>query len=165
LEDGSDIELTVDGLDPGTYNLTIQLVNVMGYTISDTLFLIIEDTTNPVLTHPGDINYTAGSEGNTIQWNMADLYPDTYEIYLGTELLRSGSWNSTGEIVSISVDELPAGEYNFTLTVSDESGNTASDIVSVTITGAPMDTIVIIIMIGGVAVVLIVGAIVCRRRP
>jgi len=164
--DGTQIEISVDGLNPGNYNYTLEIINTFGYSKSNIVFVNVEDTTNPVLTHPVDLNYSVGSQGNTIQWNMTDLYPDTYEIYLENELLRSGSWNSTGETVSVSVDGFPVGEYNLTLTASDESGNTMSDSVTVTVTTTgQIDTIVIIIMIGGVAVVLIVGAIVCRRRP
>ncbi len=164
--DGSNVELSADGLDIGSHNFTLQIFNTLGYSLSRSITVIVEDTTDPVLTHPADFNCTIGSEGNTIQWNMTDLYPDTYEIYLGNELLRSGSWNSTGETVSVSVDGFPVGEYNLTLTASDESGNTASDSVTVTVTTTDqIDTIIIIIMIAGVVVVLIVGAIVCRRRP
>lgn len=161
--DGSNVEISADGLDLGSHNFTLQIFNTLGYSLIRSITVIVEDTTDPVLTHPSDFNCTAGSQGNTIQWNMTDLYPDTYEIYLGNELLRSGSWNSTGDTISVSVDGFPAGEYDFTLTVSDESGNTASDVVIVTVTPT-IDTIVIIIMIGGVAVVIIVGAIVCKKR-
>lgn len=88
-------------------------------------------------------------------------------ILLDNELLSSGEWNTSGESIQISVDGLAAGTYTYNLTAIDQSENSAFDLVTVIVLPRPIlspDNMIIILMIGGVAVVVIVGSIVCRSR-
>jgi len=56
-----------------------------------------------------------------------------YEIWLDDTLLRSGDWNSSSEIIIISVDDLPAGVYVYTVIVVDYGEHFTSDSVLVRI--------------------------------
>jgi hypothetical protein len=159
--DGSDVGISVDGLDPGSHSYTLQIFNTFGYSLIDSVTVNVEDTTDPVLTHPESVEYTEGTPGNTIEWTMDDLYPSGYELHIDGDLLLSGDWNTTGESLTISVDGLPAGLYNFSLAAIDESGNSAIDYVTVTV--QPNYT-TIILMVGVAGVVLIIGVISCRAK-
>jgi hypothetical protein len=162
--DGSDINVPVDEMDPGTYDLTLLVSNVCGSTESDTVRVLVEDTTDPVLTHPEDVEYGEGETGSTIEWTMTDLYPERYEVHLDGDLETTGTWNSTGESVQVLVDGFPAGIYIFTLIAIDESGNLATDLVAVTVQSNYTVIIVSIIGVAAVVVVVVIGAIACRSR-
>jgi len=98
---------------------------------SETWVLTI-DTTNPAINQPEDIAYDFGSLDNNITWTPTDLHPDTYIVYLnGTELV-SDVWTS-GDELTISIDGLSVGAYNYTIVVSDLAGNSFTDTVIVTV--------------------------------
>jgi hypothetical protein len=165
--DGSEISVSIDGLDIGTYNLSIIISNTFGITEIDSVSLSVEDTTIPILNHPADVSYNESDTGNTIGWTMTDLYPGNYEISRDNELIVSGLWNSSGESVQITADGLTAGTYTFNLTAIDQSGNSAFDLVNVVVIPTPLlglDNMILFLMIGGVAVVVIIGAIACKVR-
>ncbi len=127
------------------------------------------DITAPSIDHPADIEYFIGLLGHNITWHATDDYPSSYEILVDGTLNRSGLWNSTGEAITVVVDGLNVGEYNYTLVVYDVRGNSASDEVVVTVHShtASFDdgllNYVSLIVIAGVIVVLLVIFIVKRR--
>ncbi|MFX0056033.1 MAG: PKD domain-containing protein [Promethearchaeota archaeon] len=133
--------------------------------------LDIESCEPPSSHCPQGLNLTRGYCGPqqiaSFQWTPTDLYPASYMILLDNELLSSGEWNTSGESIQISVDGLAAGTYTYNLTAIDQSENSAFDLVTVIVLPRPIlspDNMIIILMIGGVAVVVIVGSIVCRSR-
>jgi hypothetical protein len=123
------------------------------------------DKTAPVLNHPADIDYIEGSGSEeSITWTPSDDYPLSYEVFLDGTVLMSGDWNSSSESLVVSVSELIAGEYNYTIEVSDFAGNTAVDTVMVTVQApdifaGPM----LYIMIAGVIVLIIIVAVAFRK--
>jgi len=129
------------------------------------------DTTAPSIDHPFDIEYPIGQFGNNITWHATDDYPSSYEILLDGTLNRSGLWNSTGEAITIVIDGLSLGEYNYTLVVYDIRGNSDSDEVMVTV-HTQIVTIVdgflnpwlYAIILTGVATIAIVIVLFLRRR-
>ncbi len=136
---GVSIDFNVDGLTLGTYNYTVVFSDQAGSTIIDTVFVTVVDTTNPTVDSPSDIAYYSGEVGNQITWNPSDLLPASYTITRNGTTVASGSW-SGGAIVH-SVDGLSVGIHEYVLTVFDSSGNSASDIVLVTV--KPTDIIVL----------------------
>ena len=68
-----------------------------------------------------------------IVWNPYDTRPDLYRIYRNDTLLANGNWNSSGESISINLDSLDIGIYNYTIIVQDVLGNTVSDLVFITV--------------------------------
>jgi hypothetical protein len=121
------------------------------------------ETTSPTTDHPDDITYLQGQLGNNITWHASDDNPSSYEILIDGILTRSGLWNITNEAITIVVDGLAVGDYNFTLVVQDIRGNSASDEVMVTVQAPTVLPLVLISVVVG-AGILIVLAVVCRRR-
>ncbi|MHA2056608.1 MAG: hypothetical protein ACXACG_06660 [Candidatus Thorarchaeota archaeon] len=127
------ISISVDGHQVGTYNYTIRVFDVGSSSVSNTVLVIVQDGTPPTIDSPEDINYIEGETGNSITWNPSDLYPISYEIYRDGVLVRSGVWNSSSETISVSVDGLAPGEYNYTISVTDLGANPVADQVNVTV--------------------------------
>ncbi|MHA1622895.1 MAG: hypothetical protein ACTSVO_12240, partial [Candidatus Heimdallarchaeaceae archaeon] len=121
---------------------------------SETWVLTI-DTTNPTINQPEDIAYDFGSLDNNITWTPTDLHPNTYAIYLnGTELV-SDDW-TTGDEITISIDGLSVGAYNYTIVVTDLAGNSLTNTVIVTVLAtiqefSPITGLMIIGLCGAIA--------------
>jgi hypothetical protein len=76
----------------------------------------------------------------------------------------SGDWNLSSESIAVPVWGLDAGEYNYTIEVSDFAGNTAVDTVMVAV--QPPDIFAgptPYILIAGVIVLLVVVAVAYRK--
>lgn len=125
---GTQLEVSVDGLDPLIYNYTLVVHDIEDVTLSDTVFVTVVDTTAPNLSHPEDIEYEARTTTHYLTWNAFDLYPDWFEIVRNQVLLHSGYWT---DVITISVDGLDPGVYNYTIILYDESDNYSFDAVQV----------------------------------
>ena len=93
------------------------------------------DITPPVLDSPADITYEEGTTGHIINWNATDNNPGNYIIYREGVEVDSGSWTS-GVAITINVDGLTVGSYNYTIKVTDAFSNTATDTVLVNVTSS-----------------------------
>ena len=92
------------------------------------------DFTSPNLLDVADIQFATGDKGNSIIWSATDMNPRNYTIYLASfKIADSVLWESEVPIV-IDVDGLSVGTYTFRIIVEDLAGNTAEDIVIVTVT-------------------------------
>ncbi len=128
------------------------------------------DVTPPSIDHPADVLYNEGTTGHSIIWSPSDAHPASYEIYRNGSLLDSGSW--TGGSITVLVDNLAVGTYNFTIVVYDKSGNYASDTVFVTVrpgiaTIPPLGLsmpVAVAVLLGSVAVVSVSAVAFVRRR-
>ena len=120
------------------------------------------DKTAPVLNRPDDIGYfEGGSSGENITWTPSDDYPLNYEVFADGASLKSGDWNSSSESITVFVWGLDAGEYNYTIMVSDFVGNSATDTVIVSV--QPVDPLsgswpYIVIALSGVLIIIVVFA-------
>ncbi|HME53510.1 MAG TPA: PQQ-binding-like beta-propeller repeat protein [Candidatus Lokiarchaeia archaeon] len=90
----------------------------------------------PSITHPSGITYTAGSTGHSISWTIMASILGTgipgYTIYRNGTSVISSSWISESP-VTLSIDGLSAGIYNYTIVATDGLGSSASDTVIVTV--------------------------------
>ncbi|MHA2198793.1 MAG: hypothetical protein ACXABN_02890 [Candidatus Thorarchaeota archaeon] len=180
------ITVQVDGHQVGSYNYTIRVFDIGASSVSDTVMVIVQDGTLPTIDSPADITYNEGEIGNSISWNPSDLHPVGYQIYRNSVSIQSGPWNSSSELITISVDGLTQGEYNFTIIVSDIGNNLGVDEVIVTVQAGttssttptttttpipevplPVNDIMLVILtwiVTGAAVLLVAEALIRRTR-
>ncbi|MFQ5977815.1 MAG: hypothetical protein ACE5OZ_06795 [Candidatus Heimdallarchaeota archaeon] len=96
------------------------------------------DFVAPTIDQPADISYEKGTTGNVLTWNPADAKPATYEIFRDATSIVSDSWN--GSAISLNVDGLGVGSYNYTLVVFDVGLNSKADTVIVKVTEPSSDS-------------------------
>ncbi|MFW9888882.1 MAG: right-handed parallel beta-helix repeat-containing protein [Candidatus Thorarchaeota archaeon] len=127
------ITIDIDGLGLGVYNYTISLLDTSDNLATSTVHVTVVDGTPPTIDAPEDITYDEGDTGYAIIWTPSDLFPVRYEIEKDGIVIASGSWNLTGESLSINVDGLQLGVYYYTARIFDNGSNMASDTVKVTV--------------------------------
>ncbi|KKK47769.1 hypothetical protein LCGC14_3151830, partial [marine sediment metagenome] len=124
---------SISDLNLGNHNVTIVFRDFYGLTSTHEVLVIVEDITKPELSSPIDLSFTEGVTGaKIINWSVIDDFNGTYLLYRNGTLNKTGSWNGS-DFISIDVSSLSEGAYNFTLIVTDFSGNTKTDIVEVTV--------------------------------
>ncbi|MFW9915268.1 MAG: ABC transporter substrate-binding protein [Candidatus Thorarchaeota archaeon] len=89
------------------------------------------DSVSPTIDSPPDLAYAVGRVGNSIIWHPSDLNPASYAIYRNGSVNASDVWD--GSSISISIDGLALGRYNFTIIVYDWPGHWVADTVWVTV--------------------------------
>ncbi|MHA2337805.1 MAG: hypothetical protein ACXACX_10900, partial [Candidatus Hodarchaeales archaeon] len=116
-------DYNIGGLTKGIYNITIVFYDRGGNIIFDTIWVTVIDDVDPIFTStPINLDQSVGTTGNTLEWIATDNYPKNYEIFKEEVLNQTGSWTS-GIAISINVDGLAEGTYNFTIVIYDLSGN------------------------------------------
>jgi parallel beta-helix repeat protein len=130
--DGSPIIINITLLGVGIHNFTLRLFDSTNHFMTDTVFVTVIETAPPAITEVKDLEYMEGIAGNAIIWKIYDANPSSYIILLNDTRIRAGGWD--GSDITLPVDGLAPGVYNFTLIVEDVSGNVAIDVVLVTVT-------------------------------
>ena len=131
--DGSTITIPIDGLAKGPYTFIIYVYDQSGNMATDTVVITVADQTPPALTPQANLTYQSGSTGNTISWTATEKYPSTYIYYLDDAPSSNFVWQSNVAITPINVDGLNLGTHNLTIVFSDTSGNTAQQVINVTV--------------------------------
>ena len=136
---GSSINYNIpDGFIIGSYIYIVNFTDISGNFVIDSLnFTVIEDTTNPVITvSPSNFTVEYGYTGQSLSWTATDTNPDSYTIeLLGTGIVSGPTAWTSGNIIDYSIPlGFEPGVYTYNITFIDESGNSASSIVAVTIT-------------------------------
>ncbi|MHA2402296.1 MAG: hypothetical protein ACXADH_04830, partial [Candidatus Kariarchaeaceae archaeon] len=129
---GVPISIDIDGYLKGIYNYTITVNDTAGNVVSKTVIVTVVDGTFPIVNEPTDFIYESGSLGNVINWTATDTYPFNYTVYVNGSFYTEGMWSS-GENISIDIDGLELGLHNFTIYISDASGNISNDSVQISV--------------------------------
>jgi hypothetical protein len=137
--DGSELSVDVGGLAMGVWNITIFVNDTSGNEEISTVWLTVEDNTNPVLVEPpSNLEYAEGVSEHILTWDFDDLHPSSYIFYVNGTTEDSGVWD--GSDLAFDVGGLSEGTYNLTVFVNDTSGNSAVSSVTLTVTEAPTTT-------------------------
>jgi len=147
--------------------VTIRFLRYGSYTYCEDVFIhsINLEWTSPLtIDHPNDIIYSVGTIGHNIVWAPFSSDPAAFDLHLEGSLIDSGVWD--GLPITVNVDGLTAGTYEYKLTVYDGDSNSVSDTVFVFVTTATTtgegegNIMTIAISIGSIGVIIIViGAI------
>jgi hypothetical protein len=116
---GESVVFNVDDLLPGSHQVSLKVSDSVDSEMEDSVTVLVEDTTLPIVGSPDDVIVDAGGAAN-VTWT-ALLINDTEELV--------EEWD--GAAIDVSVMSLEIGVYNFTIEVVDTSSNRASDTVIV----------------------------------
>jgi plastocyanin len=129
---GETIPFDVGGLACGIHFFVCNVYDKFGHTISDTIVVIVIDTTSPYIYQPIDLTFEEGTLGQTITWTATDTNPFCYFIKRNDLVVDGGeAWD--GEAISTNLDGLEKGVYTYTCIVYDTEGNQANDSIIVTV--------------------------------
>ena len=103
-----------------------------------------------------------GESGNSITWSPSDDHPESFTIYQNGTVIASGPWD--GSPITVEVDGLSPGVYNYTLVVTDVGGNTVTDTVLIAVRDVGGTILILVLFGAGIAVVMIVVVIILRKR-
>ncbi|MHA1930687.1 MAG: AGE family epimerase/isomerase [Candidatus Thorarchaeota archaeon] len=159
------VQVAIDTSHVGGFHYVITLFDRYGNSISDTVLVLIVDTTAPTVNQPQDISYEYMDTGNNITWSINDLFPNYIEIYQNGTWIEDIDWNESA--IDINIDGLEIGIYNFTIVVFDTSGNSISDSVLVTVTEQSpyIEFVIPLLLVGGsVAIIIIIGTCYTNRK-
>lgn len=168
------LSINVDGINAvGEHTLVLTVYDVDGNSAQDSLVVqVIRDNVSPTIQQADNVTYIEGTTGNYVSWNANDEYPDSYEVMFNGTTVADGSWG--GSHIVINVDRLAPGTYEYTLTVYDMSGNSATSAVNVTVIsliptvpGGAIDwglIAIVVAVVGGAAVLVIVIYYLRKRR-
>ncbi len=128
------LSINVDGINAvGEHTLVLTIYDVDHNSAQNTVLVkVINDNVSPTIQQPDNITYVEGTTGNYITWKPNDEYPGSYEVMFNGTAIAEGSWG--GSYIVTNVDGLAPGTYEYTLTVYDMSGNSATSSVNVTVT-------------------------------
>ncbi|MHA2090252.1 MAG: hypothetical protein ACW98K_05285, partial [Candidatus Kariarchaeaceae archaeon] len=132
----TDINYTLPTLGDGIYNYTFHAVESPPQddeTYTDTIFITV-DTNAPVFNNPiGSYDYEIGSINNSLIWNITEFSPKNYTIFKDNNPnVTEPNWINVGN-VSIDIDGLNVGSYNFTIQAFDLFNRSSSNYVNVTV--------------------------------
>ncbi|MDF1540894.1 MAG: hypothetical protein P1Q69_18500, partial [Candidatus Thorarchaeota archaeon] len=129
----STIHVSLDGLGIGVYNYTIIVTDVAENSATDMVYVTVTDNSAPtILNEPDDRIFNEGETGHLILWNVTDLNPDVYIVYVNDTVHSSGSWENPW-MFEFVIEYPLFGVWNYTLFVNDTTGYSSSDSVIVTI--------------------------------
>lgn len=124
------VVINIDGLPVGLHNFTISVYDMGGHVTSDTVRVYVVSL--PVVSSPNDLFISGTTTGNNITWTAMDNNPSMYNITRnGTLVVTNQPW-SNGSI-SINVDYLADGVYNYTIILGDLTGYVQTDSVFLTV--------------------------------
>jgi hypothetical protein len=86
------------------------------------------------INHPNDLNYIVGTTNNIINWTITDSQVGTtnYTIFQNSTQIASNTWTS-GVPLSINIDGLSIGSYEYKIIVYDGLGEWTQDILIVNV--------------------------------
>jgi WD40 repeat protein len=151
---GESITISVDGLSEETYYFVCTVSDLDGKSESDSVTVRVR-IIQPTIDSPSDIAYYEGQKGHFITWRPTDDNPSHFNITRDGDVVNSSSWD--GGSITVYVDGLSVGTYDYECTVYDISGSSASDEVRVTVTEPEGDEfpwlqIVVTVMVIGAVV-------------
>ncbi|MHA2003950.1 MAG: hypothetical protein ACW960_07575 [Candidatus Thorarchaeota archaeon] len=126
----------LDNLAIGVYMFSLYVNDTSGNNVTDDVTVTVNrDDIAPLITYePPDLSYSQGARNIIRNWTATDDFRSTYTIAIDEIVYVSESWES--DTIEFDFAGLSAGLHEVKLTVYDLGGNTASSIVTVTVSVA-----------------------------
>ncbi len=125
---GENITINVDGLTIGSWIFNLTVWDLSGNSSFGVVNVIVTpqapDTTSPEISQPAEQIIAENTRGSII-WEVFDGHPSICIISKNGTIVHSQSHWTSG-ILQYSFASLPLGTWQFTLTLWDEAGNSAS---------------------------------------
>ncbi|MBD3159859.1 MAG: hypothetical protein GF309_13835 [Candidatus Lokiarchaeota archaeon] len=120
------------GYELGMYDVTIEALDQNQNLASDSISVLVYENVTPVVEGPDEtIEFYYTQTGYSITWNVTDEHMDSYRILRNGTVVKSGTLNPDQPRVTVSLDGLGIGLYEYSLIANDTSGNTGMDNVTV----------------------------------
>ena len=130
----------------GTYALDGTAGSIDLYPLSSPAVYI--DEFPPVIEGDDDLIITEGTLGIVLNWTVHDDNPANYSIYKDGILVSSGNWVD-GQLITVSIDGLSVGIFEYTLIAEDDVGNSSSDTIEVSVTALQKTSFLYLFMLLG----------------
>ncbi|TFG32489.1 hypothetical protein EU527_10055 [Candidatus Thorarchaeota archaeon] len=131
--DGDDVSIILDWFFLGNYTFIIQAFDIYGRNSTDSVFVYIyPDVRAPIIDPDEDLLYEEGYTGYSITWGVEENNPLWYNLTVNGDSMLDGIWR--GENITIDVDNLDVGSYEYNMTFSDFFGSASYAIITVTVT-------------------------------
>ncbi|MFW9848946.1 MAG: right-handed parallel beta-helix repeat-containing protein [Candidatus Thorarchaeota archaeon] len=119
------ITINVDGLVYGDHTVFILVEDLYGNSVNDTVIVTVFDDTAPGIFGPPDTWLFEDAADQIITWEVSDLNPNNYTVYLNGEVFDTGTWE-TGDLV-IDFEGVTEGLYSVLVVIHDIDANEATD--------------------------------------
>ncbi|MFX0125584.1 MAG: aryl-sulfate sulfotransferase [Candidatus Hodarchaeota archaeon] len=138
--DGSIVEFDLNSLEPGRYNISLQIFNGSKTPwFSDTFWTTIHSPSPPeIINGPKDFWVWSNQTSIRLKWEVHDISPKNYSIYINDKIIESGSWD--GSDIIFYYDLTTDGEILITLILYDILGYSAEDKVIIEVRAVPTST-------------------------
>ena len=132
---GASIVVDVSNFEEGAHNLTLCVFDLSSNQANDTVWIYVNrDSMAPVIL--SDVSshvFTIGTETQWINWSISDVSPMNYTIRLNGTVIQTGNSEAPEASILLLLNDYSPSEYNFSISVSDRNGNSAYDMVWISI--------------------------------
>ncbi|MFW9849234.1 MAG: hypothetical protein ACFFF4_08835, partial [Candidatus Thorarchaeota archaeon] len=109
----------------GDHTVVVTVWDIHDNSATDTVIVHVYDDTPPSISNvPNLIAFVDGTD-QVLSWEVFDLHPDTYTVYLDNDELATGTW--TAGTLDFNIDDIPEGEHSLLMQIEDQDSNIASD--------------------------------------
>ena len=108
---------------PGQYTFEARFYDASGNLYVSSVDVTVLDIISPYILDSPNIHFEPLFSPDWFEFIVSEKYPDTYTLYRNNSSVDEGNLASDFPIVFERFEDLPTGVYNYTLYVTDESGN------------------------------------------
>jgi parallel beta-helix repeat protein len=125
----NNVSVNIDGLPYGMHEAIIMVRDLDDNNVTDSVLIHVFDDTAPEIDHiPDRIAFVDGTD-QMLSWEVSDLNPAAYQVYVDGSEVEDGTW--TSGTLQVDIDGFAAGIHEFQIVITDVDGNEATDTVDV----------------------------------
>ncbi|MFW9911300.1 MAG: aryl-sulfate sulfotransferase [Candidatus Thorarchaeota archaeon] len=123
---GADINLDLFSFEAGTHSITMELTNGSIVVQTESFEFDIYPPTLPKLVSPGSQMMKRWNDQLVLTWELFDIRPSNWIIYLNGTVRLSGKWSSQSQTIEWTTPLLEVGIYGITFVAQDRAGHCAA---------------------------------------